>query len=365
MNDVTKFDGWLRGEGPAALVSREFLMPVEGRDGVFFPATFAASEDGSFKGGYNIDPFPDGSNVCLVDSVGSQANRLEPMFASPPWRGLLPQVVIVAGDRRVNLLEAGHRAADAIVRCSSLQQELRDAFKAVQDGNAEPLARVAPTSIVFGAWDSRDTQAKLPRLLAATIRAFNVRRLTRSAQYIPALDYVAAGLIDEPADKKAWDALAERGFVHVPSSGAHGGIIADGDIRREATLHLAALRVLGAASEDRRVALHRYILGLALTAFVQPSAGYLRQGCNLVLDPERPRRTEAVFRDGRREAISLTPVQALEYSRAAAAAFGIDPDREIGAPSGPDREVPFDREVARRDVAGESGTARRTRKRGR
>jgi len=362
MTDVTRFDAWLRADGPAALVLREYLMPVEGRDGVFFPATFAASEDGSFKGGYNIDEFGDGTNVCLVDSVGSQANRIEPLFAEPPLRGLVPQVVIVAGERRVNLLEAGHRAGDAIVRCSSLQQELRDAFLSVRTGNAEPLASVAPTSIVFGAWDSRDTQVKLPRLLASTIRAFNVRRLTRSAQYVPALDYVAEGLVEKSEDKKAEKALAERGFVHVPSSGAHGGVMADGDIRRDATLHLAALRTLGASSEERRQALQRYVLGLALVAFTQQPGTYLRQGCNLVLDPDRPRELTAVFGDGRRETLSLTPEDALEYAKTAAAAFGLNPDREVGAAGGPDREVPFDREAAKTDVGGGAAGGRRGRR---
>jgi CRISPR-associated protein Csb1 len=32
--------------------------------------------------GYNIDELPDGSNVCLIDSFGSQANRIEPLFTS-------------------------------------------------------------------------------------------------------------------------------------------------------------------------------------------------------------------------------------------------------------------------------------------
>jgi len=242
---VSSFDNWLAAEGPAALVIREHLMPAEGKEGVLFPATFASSQDGTFRGGYNIDKFPDGTNVCLIDSVGSQANRIEPLFAGSKYSGLVPQVVIRAGDKRVNLLEAGHRAADAIVRCSALQEELRNAFKAVQNGDVEPLCRIAPTSVIFGVWDSRDTQAKLPRLIASTIRAFDVRPLTRSAQYIPATDYIANGLLAEPADKTTKDAYAERGFVHVPSSGSHGGIIATGDIRRDASLHLAALRLLG------------------------------------------------------------------------------------------------------------------------
>jgi len=183
MSDLLKkFDGWLSESGPAAIVLREPLVPVEGPDGVFFPPTFASSEDRTFKGGYNIDSFADGSNVCLVDSVGSQANRIEPMFSREGYQDLVPQIRIHAGSKVVNLLEAGHRAGDAIARCSDLP--IQECFKEVLRGNAEKLAQLAPTSLVFGVWDSRDTQAKLPRLFASTIRAYNVRRLTRSAQYV-------------------------------------------------------------------------------------------------------------------------------------------------------------------------------------
>lgn len=265
MSDLlTKYDEWLENDGPAALVIREHLVPVEGPDGVLFPATFAASEDKTFKGGYNIDTFADGKNICLIDSVGSQANRVEPRFGLLKYAGLVPQIVIEAGTKCINLLDASHRAGDAIIRCSELQQELQDAFKMLLQGDSEPLAKIAPTSIVFGAWDSRDTQAKLPRLIASTIRAFDVRELTRSAQYVPAAEYIAEGLLDDPTDKekKVQDAYAGRGFVHVPASGTHGGVVATGGIRRDASLHLAALRLLTAGNDKRTRALQRYVLGL-------------------------------------------------------------------------------------------------------
>ncbi len=356
MSDLLKkFDAWLEDAGPAALVIREHLMPVEGGDGVLFPATFAASEDKTLKGGYNIDEFTDGKNICLIDSVGSQANRIEPLFAKKEYAGLVPQVVVKAGEKSVNLLEAGHRAGDAIVRCSALKQELQDAFKAVQKGNAAPLAKIAPTSLVFGAWDSRDTQAKLPRLIASTIRAFDVRKLTRSAQYVPAADYVDNGLLDEPVEKKTKDAYAERGFVHVPASGSHGGVIATGGIRRDASLHLSALRLLAAGKDEAEtLALRRYVLGLALTAFTQSPSGYLRQGCNLVLDPRTPPEFKTVYGDGRREDVTLTHSDAHSFARAAAKAFGIDPDRKIDHQVAPDREVVFDKELAKKDVRGDA-----------
>lgn len=343
--DITRFDKYLTSSGPAALVVREHLIPVEGADGVLFPPTFASGD--GFPGGYNIDGDPKGENIALVDSIGSQANRIEPMFAEPDYAALVPQVVIKAGAKTVSLLQAGHRAGDAIVRCSALQQELQDAFKNVLAGDASSLAKIAPTSLVFGVWDSRDTQAKMPRLVSSTIRAFNVMKLTRSAQFVPATDYLNADnrLLDEPADKAAKDAYAERGFVHVPATATHGGVIAKGGIRRDATLALTALNLISAGSdEDATLKLRRYILGLALVAFTRLPAGYLRQGTILVSDPDKPRKTDEVYATGERKPCTVMHEAALEYAKEAAKAFGV----------GANREVPFDTERAKKDLQGKA-----------
>ncbi len=353
---ISQFDHYLTDDGPAALVIREPLMPVEGVDGVLFPATFAAGD--GFPGGYNIDADGTGGNVCLIDSVGSQANRMEPLFMRERYRHLVPQIVIEAGERKVSILEAGHRAGDALLRCTSLQQELQDAFKNVLAGNAEPLARVAPTSLVFGVWDSRDTQAKLPRIVASNIRAFNVRKLSRGAVYIPPVDYSDLDVFSEEDKLKAEgnnkSPLAQRGFVHNPASAAHGGIIADGGVRRDATLGLAALRHLHAHNdEDATRSLRRYILGLSLVAFTVNSESYLRQGCTLVLNPDHPREFVEVLPNGQRNRCDIAHDAALQFATEAAAAFGI----------GESRTVPFEKERAKRDVKpDESGTGKAKRK---
>ncbi len=339
----TEIDAWLQDDGPAALTIREHLMPVEGPDGVLFPATFAASEDKTFKGGYNIDCFPDGTNICLIDSVGSQANRIEPIFEKGDYAALVPQIVIDAG-RKINLLEAGHRAGDAIVRCSSLQEELRQAFQAAGKGDHEALARIAPTSLVFGAWDSRDTQTKLPRLIVSTIRAYNVKELKRSAQYVPATEYVAEGLLEDPGgDKKLQDEYAKRGFR------ARAGFRGSGRRHRHWRRAARCVSTPGRAANDlrgtdeRTPILRRYILGLALTAFTYSGSGYLRQGCNLVLDAEKGRVFQAVYNDGRRVDVAVPHGEAMAYAKAAAAEFVV----------GPSREVPFDKERAKADLSGD------------
>ena len=348
MSDLTQFDHYLSRSGPAALVIREHLMPVEGADGVLFPATYAAGGDNSFPGGYNIDPREGEKNVCLVDSVGSQANRIEPLFKEETYRALVPQIIVQAGKKAVNLLEAGHRAGDALVRCSALQDELQNAFRAVLAGNYEPLAKIAPTSLVFGVWDSRNTQAKVPRLVISTIRAYDVRKLTRSAQYVPAVRYTdpEAELLAAPQDKAAKDAYSQRGFLDVPATGTHGGVIADGGVRREAVLALAALRLLAVEGDEARtLALRRYILGLALTAFTYRATSYLRQGCLLVLDPqpEKAHEFDEVYADGKRTPCAVTHEAALAYAQGTAAAFGV----------GLDQTVPFDKERAAKDVQGD------------
>lgn len=344
---------WLAG-GASALVYREFLAPVEGRGEPFFPPTFAGETGGS---GYNIDTLSDGTRVALVDSHGSQANRIEPLFKDPPLDALVPRVTVTAGTKVIDLLDAGHRAADAVVRFSTLATTLKAAFHAVRDaGDAVPLAKIAPTSLVFGAWDSRDTQAKLPRVLSSVIRAYGVEPLTRSAQYIPALDYVGAGEIEKPADKKDTDRLAEHGLSHVPSSNAPGGVIARGDILRTVSVNLAALRRLRAGPKDAAEgeALRLYLLGLALAAAATPMDGFLRQGCHLVRDTgprDEPNAVwHAVSADGTRQPVALPPDVLLAFATDAARRFGV----------GPAQEATFDRATARAALAGE-GKAKKAR----
>lgn len=323
---LDRFDSWLAPGGPVALTINETYMPVTGRESVFFPPTFAP-EEGSAEGpSYVIN---DGH--CLVDSVGSQANRLEPLFKLPPYSSLVPQVIVNIGDRSVNLLDAGHRAADAIVRFSSLSQTLRDAFLAYRElGQAHKLAKIAPTSLVFGVWDSRDTQAKLPRLVSSTVRATGVQPLSRAAQYFSSIE-------EDTRKEMGIDATslgdknfpAEQGLVDNPSGRVPGGVIASQGIRREAVLNLVALRALAADTPEATRTLQRYILSLALVAFLAPIELNLRQGCLLCIDNETPPQRRVVQRDGARQELSLTESDALSFAEAAAAAFGVGNDESV------------------------------------
>jgi CRISPR-associated protein Csb1 len=209
--EITQFDSLPQDDGPAAIVLHRKLRPVEGKDSWIFPPTFAQSEssdedDEGGGGSYQIDDLPsDGrKNVCLIDSIGSQANRIEPIFKKAPYSALVPQVTITLknGDE-VNLLDAGHRAADAVVRFSKTHgPQLSAAFKKYREKrDCTDLVRLAPTSLIFGVWDSRATGAKIQRIVRSVIRAYDVARARRSATYQAAYDYVGNEMINSERDK--------------------------------------------------------------------------------------------------------------------------------------------------------------------
>jgi CRISPR-associated protein Csb1 len=161
--------------GPVALHMKQKLLPVTAQDdepGIIYPPTYADI-------GYSIDTLSDSKRVALIDSVGSQANRMEPIFkqkfsedgAADKAVWLVPQLEVILSPEkakeRVNgteqhqekrsLLDLAHRSADAVVQsCPTLKPLFDAAFEALrQRGDAEPLCALAPTSLVFGVWDSR------------------------------------------------------------------------------------------------------------------------------------------------------------------------------------------------------------------
>ncbi len=336
---VAEFDKWATAQdGPVALHLKQKLLPVEGEGGVIFPPTYA-------RIGYNIDELADGTSVAAIDSVGSQANRIEPIFSQEPYDQLVPQISIEYGDEKtISILDAGHRLADAIVRSTSLAELARNAFVELKEkGTASALAKLAPTSIVFGVWDSRDTGVKVPRIVQSVIRAWDVEELKRSAQYNPALDYAALDVFSEEdkqkEEGKPESPLAQRGFVHNPAPGALGGVVSRGTIEREVTVNLIALRRLkGENGETDKI--RRYILGLSLIAAIAPLDGFLRQGCLLVPDIDAKPEWRLIERTGERKPITLEETSVLEYAKNAAQDFGV----------GETRKVKFNKDLAKADV---------------
>lgn len=314
-NDL--LDSWATNlTGPVALNLRQRLLSVEGEDGedqIIYPPTYADV-------GYNIDTLADGTHVALIDSVGSQANRLEPAFKSESGHalaGFVPQIDIVlrvepcgkcdackkakkpVADKCENpwketrsLFDLAHRAADAVVQSSpSLLPHVQAAFAELRKtGNAMPLATIAPTSLVFGCWDSRgDSGEKLPRLVRCIIRAWDVDELHSAAQFNSVwkgLDSEQQNELEAQGTKKKVK-LSVAGFKDAPAvkykDGRRvlGGIVVHDRIDRHVTINLVALRAIVGADKSGTMALRKYLLGLSLLTATTDIDLFLREGCNL------------------------------------------------------------------------------------
>jgi CRISPR-associated protein Csb1 len=291
-------------DGPVALCLKQKLEPAQGEPRIIYPPTFADI-------GYNIDTLSDNRTVALIDSVGSQANRMEPVFkkkfaaegADDKGNWLVPQISIALNSEESrSILDLAHRGADAVVRsCPGLVEQFRTAFAALKKGDAMPLATLAPTSLVFGVWDSRGEGEKRPRLVRALIRAWDVDRLHAAAQFNSvwkALDEPQQEALRKEAKAKKVK-LSEKGFADAPATwrtdkvsqyrdGAPnpearvlGGIVVRGAIEREVTVNLLALRNLKGATEEAGKQVRRYLLGLSLIAATEELELFLREGCQL------------------------------------------------------------------------------------
>jgi CRISPR-associated protein Csb1 len=324
-----------------SIVRKECLIPDTGKDGVIFPPTFAPSKEveneGESKGSdYIIDTGPDGKNIVLLDSVGSQANRMEALFLENAEYGeLVPQVTITAeldGKTAVfSLLEAAHRAADSFIRFSTLASKAEEAISAVEEGDYTKLARFSPTSIVFGLWDSRGIshgRIKIPRAITSVVRGYDAYRLNRGAQFTPVLrKKFSKDQVEEAVKVHNAEKLSDLGLGEVPWRGP-GGVIVRGDIVRESALSLICIKNLrakenGKYSPEQTTKLQKYILGLALIAMLSPLSPEYRSGTRLVPDKNKQNNPDvyAVKRDGTIDHIELGLEDMLEFCKKARTDF--------------------------------------------
>ncbi len=316
-----------------ALHYRQKLEPVDGRDLAIFPPTYPApSQQGANRHDtpYVINELSDGSRIVSLDSVPSQANRMEACFASI-YADCVPRVGVEAGGKTVMVTQLSHRLADAAIRATDLEEDIRSAFEDYAQGNAVSVAKICPTALVFGAWDSRDTRVKIPRLIRSEIVAHDVDVLTRSAQFSRTFNQEDLGLTDGE-----WKKGADAGFAPTPIVDDHGGVRVRGDIFHSAVVHLGGIRHL----EPKE--LSAYVLGIALVGLIYGARDYaLRAGCWLV--PEGDAETRVVLRNGERSEVLIGDID--EYLREAANKAR----DELGIPIGdPPRVAAFDVKRARR-----------------
>lgn len=189
--DTDELAALVRGAG-AAIRVRQALQPAGGKGDKVFPPTYSTGER-TLK--YAVEKRRiDGGEVdaVLLDSVASQANRIEEALFAAWESGALDFPVIgvdfsadaeLADVGAVTTLHAPHRIADAILRdATNLDGTtlFRDtpqgrAFTDATTKNATAVYALCPTALILGVWDSTGPKgglgAKFQRALTSEIVA--------------------------------------------------------------------------------------------------------------------------------------------------------------------------------------------------
>ena len=169
------------------------LQPVGGQGDKIFPPTYPPERRGDPPRHVFERRRVEGMEIwcVLVDSVQSQANRLEEALLAAAEeegdgeRAPLPYVTVDFGGadleplERITSLDAPHRVYDAILRDSLLagvpfmQSEEGRRLAAAKPADATALLELSPTALLFGAWHSQGEGgglgAKFPRALVSEI----------------------------------------------------------------------------------------------------------------------------------------------------------------------------------------------------
>ena len=313
-----------------------------------------------------------GDVVCcvLIDSVQSQANRLEEALLAAAERGRirLPYVTVDFSGadldplKRITSLDAPHRVYDAILRDSLLhgesfmQSPAGRRLAAAKPADATALLESSPTALLFGAWHSQGEGgglgAKFPRTLVSEIMGIDTPVDEISNQRTGEVEVRTAGKrtgsridplgvlrkVEVFKGGSGWSPDQEQAGTRAkkvrPSEINHGNIaptvqplgVTCAYAEHRAVITLAGLRRLRFGSDARNEAGRALIAALGLAALAeQDASGYaLRSRCDLVCDGSAP--LELVRADGSTETVDLDREQARAlygdtYARAESAGF--------------------------------------------
>lgn len=335
------------------------LQPAGGVGDKIFPPTYPGEQRGDpprhvFERRRNDDK----DVWCvLIDSVQSQANRLEEALLSAATDGdalPLPYVTVDFSDaglhplERITSLDAPHRVYDAILRDSFLdgvpfmQSEQGRRLAAAKPADATALLELSPTALIFGAWHSQGEGgglgAKFPRALVSEIIGVDTpvevemdpRARTseprnagrRTGSRIDPLGVLRkVEVFKGPAGWSTEQDGAGQGAKKVrPSEINHSNIapsiqplgVTCAYAEHRAVITLAGLRRLRFGGGARDTAGRALLAALGLVALCEQDAyGYaLRSRCDLVCDGAAP--LEIVHADGTTETIELDRAEARE-----------------------------------------------------
>jgi len=374
----------------AALRRRQRLQPVGGQGDKIFPPTYP-SDTKNAPPVHVFEPrrLGDGKDAVwcvLVDSVQSQANRLEECLRDAIAAGLhIPHAVVdfsaaqLAGVRAITSFDAPHRVYDAILRDSlyegrpflSKDSPVGKRLLEASAADASALLEISPNALLFGAWNSTGQGgglgAKFARCLTSEIMAIGVPteettnqrtgEITprtagrRTGSRIDPLGIVSKVQVYKSAEGWHTDkSKAGKGAKDAkPSEVNHGNIrpsvdplgITCGHLEHTFVLSFAGLRRLRfGGSADKDAAGRSFLAALGLLALAEQDArGYaLRSRCDLVCDGAAP--LEVVHPDGATDTVAVGREAAHALYRSAWQAAA---QAGFSLPSEPLRLVPQDK----------------------
>lgn len=330
----------------AAFRRRRRLQPVEGKGGKIFPPTYPGERSNDPARHVFERRRVDGRDVwcVLVDSVQSQANRLEEcLLQAVRSKSIeLPYVFVdfssenLDGLTEITSLDAPHRLFDAILRDSELggkpfmKSDKGLALVATKPADASPIFELSPTALLFGVWNSTGEGgglgAKFPRCLVSELIAVDVpveeaggavtSAGRRTGSRIDPLGVLRR--VEVFKSKEGWDTdekKAGKGAKKVrPSEINHGNIapsvsnlgVTCDYIEQTSVVTLAGLRRLGFGGTHRASSARSLLAALGLVALLdQDARGYaLRSRCDLVCEGEAP--LELVKPDGSTQPIEMS-----------------------------------------------------------
>jgi CRISPR-associated protein Csb1 len=342
------------------------LQPAGGVGDKLFPPTYPPEREGPPRHVFERRRI-DGEEVwcVLIDSVQSQANRLEEALLGAVAEDRIPLPFVLVDFREAELepleqitsLDAPHRVYDAIIRDSLLDEVPfmesgpGKRLAAATPADATALLELSPAALVFGAWHSQGEGgglgAKFARALVSEIMGIDtpveeVVRDRRTGRTEPQTAGRRTGSRIDPLgvlrkvevykSPTAWSTdkeAAGRGAKKVrPSEINHGNIAPSVEplgvtcayAEHRAVLTLAGLRRLRFGGGKRDAAGRALLAALGLVALTEQDArGYaLRSRCDLVCDGVAT--LELVHADGTTEPVDLDLPWARDLYREAHAA---------------------------------------------
>jgi CRISPR-associated protein Csb1 len=219
--------------GAVAIRAVTKLLPAGGPTDKVFPPTYVKDKQSTTKYAFETRKV-DGHDVetVLLDSVASQANRIEEALLEECRRGRL-EIPIIAVDftgineladlGQITSLQAPHRVADALLRDSVdangtpfRQTLIGKACTDARPNHATAMYQYCPTALLFGVWDSTGPRgglgAKFQRVLVSEIVGYDVVAGVKTASRIDpvAIERKAGPIYEAKADASEWTSLEEE-----------------------------------------------------------------------------------------------------------------------------------------------------------